>query len=68
MGDRAGLTCLICVSWQMQGPELVPGGAQRILQPPHAPQQSPLSYFLHPQQQSRHAQSQASDLPEMQLP
>ncbi|XP_061213977.1 circadian clock protein PASD1 isoform X6 [Neopsephotus bourkii] len=53
---------------QMQGPELVPGGAQRILQPPHAPQQNPLSYFLHPQQQSRHTQGQASDLPEMQLP
>ncbi|KAM8997622.1 neuronal PAS domain-containing protein 2-like isoform 1-T3 [Ara ararauna] len=53
---------------QMQGPELVPGGAQRILQPPHTPQQNPLSYFLHPQQQSRHAQGQASDLPEMQLP
>ncbi|XP_030352493.1 circadian clock protein PASD1 isoform X3 [Strigops habroptila] len=54
---------------QMQGPELVPGSpAQRILQPPHTPQQNPLSYFLHPQQQSRHAQGQASDLPEMQLP
>ncbi|XP_055583114.1 circadian clock protein PASD1 isoform X5 [Falco cherrug] len=57
---------------QMQGPELVPGGpTQRIFQPPHTPQQNPLSYFLHPQQQSRHAQGQACnlpDMPEMQLP
>ncbi|XP_009470577.1 PREDICTED: PAS domain-containing protein 1 [Nipponia nippon] len=57
---------------QMQGPEPVPGGpTQRIFQPPHPPQQNPLSYFLHPQQQSRHAQGQACnlpDLPEMQLP
>ncbi|XP_077042245.1 circadian clock protein PASD1 isoform X1 [Agelaius phoeniceus] len=55
---------------QMQGPEL---GAptQRIFQPPHAPQQNPLSYFLHPQQQSHHTQGQPCnlpDLPEMQLP
>ncbi|XP_010078196.1 PREDICTED: neuronal PAS domain-containing protein 2-like [Pterocles gutturalis] len=57
---------------QMQGPELVPGGpTQRIFQPPHTPQPNPLSYFLHPQQQSRHAQGQPCnlpDLPEMQLP
>ncbi|XP_040470799.1 circadian clock protein PASD1 isoform X1 [Falco naumanni] len=57
---------------QMQGPELVPGGpTQRIFQPPPTPQQNPLSYFLHPQQQSRHAQGQACnlpDMPEMQLP
>ncbi|XP_019326574.1 circadian clock protein PASD1 [Aptenodytes patagonicus] len=57
---------------QMQGPEPVPGGpTQRIFQPPHTTQQNPLSYFLHPQQQSRHAQGQACnlpDLPEMQLP
>ncbi|XP_074770993.1 circadian clock protein PASD1 isoform X3 [Athene noctua] len=57
---------------QMQGPEPVPGGpTQRIFQPPHPPQQNPLSYFLHPQQQSRHTQGQACnlpDLPEMQLP
>ncbi|XP_010013504.1 PREDICTED: neuronal PAS domain-containing protein 2-like [Nestor notabilis] len=57
------------LSLSMQGPDLVPGGpAQRILQPPHVLQQNPLSYFLHPQQQSRHTQGQASDLPEMQLP
>ncbi|XP_009574891.1 PREDICTED: neuronal PAS domain-containing protein 2-like, partial [Fulmarus glacialis] len=32
---------------QMQGPEPVPGGpTQRIFQPPHPPQQNPLSYFL----------------------
>ncbi|XP_030823454.1 circadian clock protein PASD1 isoform X1 [Camarhynchus parvulus] len=57
---------------QMQGPELVPGApTQRIFQPPHAPQQNPLSYFLHPQQQSHHTQGQPCnlpDLPEMQLP
>ncbi|KAM9599897.1 circadian clock protein PASD1 isoform 2-T2 [Morphnus guianensis] len=57
---------------QMQGPEPVPGGpTQCIFQPPRAPQQNPLSYFLHPQQQSRHAQGQTCnlpDLPEMQLP
>ncbi|RMB98376.1 hypothetical protein DUI87_25282 [Hirundo rustica rustica] len=57
---------------QMQGPELVPGApTQRIFQPPHAPQQNPLSYFLHPQQQGHHAQGQPCnlpDLPEMQLP
>ncbi|XP_074963169.1 circadian clock protein PASD1 isoform X1 [Phalacrocorax aristotelis] len=57
---------------QMQGPEPVPGGpTQRIFQPPNTSQQNPLSYFLHPQQQSRHAQGQACnlpDLPEMQLP
>ncbi|KAJ7402796.1 hypothetical protein BTVI_83228 [Pitangus sulphuratus] len=57
---------------QMQGAELVPGGpTQRIFQPPHAPQQNPLSYFLHPQQQSHHTQGQPCnppDLPEMQLP
>ncbi|XP_075619592.1 circadian clock protein PASD1 isoform X1 [Balearica regulorum gibbericeps] len=57
---------------QMQGPELVPGGpTQRVFQPPHNPQQNPLSYFVHPQQQSRHAQGQPCnlpDLPEMQLP
>uniref|UniRef100_A0A8B9N4Y3 Circadian clock protein PASD1 n=1 Tax=Accipiter nisus TaxID=211598 RepID=A0A8B9N4Y3_9AVES len=57
---------------QMQGPEPVPGGpTQCIFQPPHAPQQNPLSYFLHPQQQNRHAQGQTCnlpDLPEMQLP
>ncbi|XP_009078831.1 PREDICTED: neuronal PAS domain-containing protein 2-like [Acanthisitta chloris] len=57
---------------QMQGPELVPGGpTQRIFQPPHTPQQNPLSYFLHPQQQSHHVQGQPCnlpDLPEMQLP
>ncbi|KAF2975916.1 hypothetical protein EK904_008973 [Melospiza melodia maxima] len=56
----------------MQGPELVPGApTQRIFQPPHAPQQNPLSYFLHPQQQSHHTQGQPCnlpDLPEMQLP
>ncbi|XP_071669588.1 circadian clock protein PASD1 isoform X3 [Patagioenas fasciata] len=55
---------------QMQGPEPVPGGpTQRIFQPPHTPQQNPLSYFLQPQ--SRHTQGQACnlpDLPEMQLP
>ncbi|XP_068008278.1 circadian clock protein PASD1 isoform X2 [Melanerpes formicivorus] len=58
---------------QMQGPEPVPGGSTpRIFQPPHTPQQNPLSYFLHPQQQSRHTQGQACNLPdlhpEMQLP
>ncbi|XP_064933905.1 circadian clock protein PASD1 isoform X5 [Columba livia] len=57
---------------QMQAPEPVPGGpTQRIFQPPHTPQQNPLSYFLQPQPQSRHAQGQACnlpDLPEMQLP
>ncbi|XP_049683302.1 circadian clock protein PASD1 isoform X4 [Accipiter gentilis] len=57
---------------QMQGPEPVPGGpTQCIFQPPHAPQQNPLSYFLHPQQQNRHTQGQTCnlpDLPEMQLP
>ncbi|XP_005062253.1 PREDICTED: neuronal PAS domain-containing protein 2 isoform X1 [Ficedula albicollis] len=57
---------------QMQGPELVPGApTQRIFQPPHTPQQNPLSYFLHPQQQSHHTQGQPCnlpDLPEMQLP
>ncbi|XP_052669446.1 LOW QUALITY PROTEIN: circadian clock protein PASD1 [Harpia harpyja] len=57
---------------QMQGPEPVPGGpTQCIFQPPRAPQQNPLSYFLHPQQQGRHAQGQTCnlpDLPEMQLP
>ncbi|XP_061862535.1 circadian clock protein PASD1 isoform X2 [Colius striatus] len=57
---------------QMPGPEPVPGGpAQRIFQPPHAQQPNPLSYFLQPPQQSRHAQGQACnlpDLPEMQLP
>ncbi|XP_009995408.1 PREDICTED: PAS domain-containing protein 1 [Chaetura pelagica] len=57
---------------QMQGPEPVPGGpTQRVFQPPHAPQQNPLSSLLHPQQQSRHTQGQACnlpDLPEMQLP
>lgn len=56
----------------MQGPEPVPGGpTQCIFQPPHAPQQNPLSYFLHPQQQNRHTQGQTCnlpDLPEMQLP
>ncbi|XP_041340956.1 circadian clock protein PASD1 isoform X4 [Pyrgilauda ruficollis] len=57
---------------QMQGPELVPGApTPRIFQPPHTPQQNPLSYFLHPQQQSHHTQGQPCnlpDLPEMQLP
>nr|XP_013039190.2 circadian clock protein PASD1 isoform X4 [Anser cygnoides] len=57
---------------QMQGPEAVPGGpSPRVFQPAHVPQQNPLSYFLHPQPQSRHAQGQAcnlQDLPEMQLP
>ncbi|XP_059715146.1 circadian clock protein PASD1 isoform X5 [Haemorhous mexicanus] len=57
---------------QMQGPELVPGApTQRIFQTPHTPQQNPLSYFLHPQQQSHHTQGQPCnlpDLPEMQLP
>ncbi|XP_014116431.1 PREDICTED: PAS domain-containing protein 1 isoform X1 [Pseudopodoces humilis] len=57
---------------QMQGPELVPGAPiQRIFQPSHTPQQNPLSYFLHPQQQSHHTQGQPCnlpDLPEMQLP
>ncbi|XP_074910219.1 circadian clock protein PASD1 [Buteo buteo] len=57
---------------QMQGPEPVPGApTQCIFQPPHAPQQNPLSYFLHPQQQNRHTQGQTCnlpDLPEMQLP
>nr|XP_021140737.1 neuronal PAS domain-containing protein 2-like [Columba livia] len=57
---------------EMQAPEPVPGGpTQRIFQPPHTPQQNPLSYFLQPQPQSRHAQGQACnlpDLPEMQLP
>ncbi|XP_063272914.1 circadian clock protein PASD1 isoform X2 [Prinia subflava] len=58
---------------QMQGSELVPGApAQRAFHPPHAPQQNPLSYFLHPQQQqSHHTQGQPCnlpDLPEMQLP
>ncbi|KAF4794437.1 Circadian locomoter output cycles protein kaput [Turdus rufiventris] len=57
---------------QMQGPELVPGApTQRIFQPPHTLQQNPLSYFLHPQQQSHHTQGQPCnlpDLPEMQLP
>ncbi|XP_064015633.1 circadian clock protein PASD1 isoform X2 [Pogoniulus pusillus] len=53
---------------QMQGPEPVPGApTPRIFQPPHTPQQNPLSYFLHPQQQG-----QACSLPdlhsEMQLP
>ena len=56
----------------MQGPELVPGApTQRIFRPPHTPQQNPLSYFLHPQQQSHHTQGQPCnlpDLPEMQLP
>lgn len=72
LGAGAGLTAQICVSQQMQGPELVPGApTQRIFQPPHTPQQNPLSYFLHPQQQSHHAQGQPCnlpDLPEMQLP
>uniref|UniRef100_A0A8C3M817 Uncharacterized protein n=2 Tax=Galliformes TaxID=8976 RepID=A0A8C3M817_CHRPC len=57
---------------QMQGAEAVPGGpSPRVFQPPHLPQQSPLSYFLHPQPQGRHAQGQPCnlpDLPEMQLP
>ncbi|XP_039573216.1 circadian clock protein PASD1 isoform X3 [Passer montanus] len=57
---------------QMQGPELVPGApTPRVFQPPHTPQQNPLSYFLHPQQQSHHTQGQPCnlpDLPEMQLP
>ncbi|XP_058704034.1 circadian clock protein PASD1 isoform X5 [Poecile atricapillus] len=57
---------------QMQGPELVPGAPiQRIFQPSHTPQQNPLSYFLHSQQQSHHTQGQPCnlpDLPEMQLP
>ncbi|XP_009949164.1 PREDICTED: neuronal PAS domain-containing protein 2-like [Leptosomus discolor] len=57
---------------QMQGPEPMPGGpTPRIFQPPATPQQNPLSYFLHAQQQSRPAQGQACnlpDLPEMQLP
>ncbi|XP_052529081.1 circadian clock protein PASD1 isoform X2 [Tympanuchus pallidicinctus] len=57
---------------QMQGAEAVPGGpGPRVFQPAHLPQQSPLSYFLHPQPQGRHAQGQPCnlpDLPEMQLP
>eukprot|EP00075_Anas_platyrhynchos_P005038 XP_012955943.2 circadian clock protein PASD1 isoform X1 [Anas platyrhynchos] len=57
---------------QMQSPEAVPGGpSPRVFQPAHVAQQNPLSYFLHPQPQSRHAQGQAcnlQDLPEMQLP
>ncbi|XP_010713813.1 neuronal PAS domain-containing protein 2 isoform X3 [Meleagris gallopavo] len=57
---------------QMPGAEAVPGGpSPRVFQPPHLPQQSPLSYFLHPQPQGRHAQGQPCnlpDLPEMQLP
>ncbi|XP_021261361.1 circadian clock protein PASD1 isoform X5 [Numida meleagris] len=57
---------------QMQGAEVVPGvPSPRVFQPPHVPQQSPLSYFLHPQPQGRHAQGQPCnlpDLPEMQLP
>ncbi|XP_064374301.1 circadian clock protein PASD1 isoform X1 [Dromaius novaehollandiae] len=57
---------------QMQGPESVPGGPnQRVFQPSHTPQQSPMGYFVHPQQPSRHAQGQPCslpDLPEMQLP
>lgn len=72
MGNSTGLTCWIRVSQQMQGPEPAPGGpAQRIFQPTPTPQQNPLSYFLHSQQQSRHTQGQACnlpDLPEMQLP
>lgn len=70
-GHGAGLICLR-VFPQMQGPEAVPGGpSPRVFQPAHVPQQNPLSYFLHPQPQSRHAQGQAcnlQDLPEMQLP
>ncbi|XP_075291623.1 circadian clock protein PASD1 isoform X2 [Opisthocomus hoazin] len=57
---------------QMQGAEPVAGApTQRVFQPQHAPQQNPLSCFLQPQQQSRRAQGQACnlpDLPEMQLP
>ncbi|KAM9179842.1 LOW QUALITY PROTEIN: circadian clock protein PASD1 [Mergus octosetaceus] len=57
---------------QMQGPDAVPGSpSPRVFQPAHVAQQNPLSYFLHPQPQSRHAQGQAcnlQDLPEMQLP
>ncbi|OXB63212.1 hypothetical protein ASZ78_016361 [Callipepla squamata] len=57
---------------QMQGAEAVPGGpSPRVFQPPHVPQQSPLSYFLHPRPQGRHAQGQPCnlpDMPEMQLP
>lgn len=60
------------VALQMQGAEAVPGGpGPRVFQPAHLPQQSPLSYFLHPQPQGRHAQGQPCnlpDLPEMQLP
>ncbi|XP_010132862.1 PREDICTED: neuronal PAS domain-containing protein 2-like [Buceros rhinoceros silvestris] len=58
---------------QMQGPEPVPGSpTPRIFQPTPTPQQNTLSYFLHPQQQSRRAQGQACNVPdlhpEMQLP
>ncbi|XP_010220820.1 PREDICTED: PAS domain-containing protein 1 [Tinamus guttatus] len=68
------LSPILCfpIGLEMQGPESVPGGPnQRVFQAPHASQQSPMGYFVHPQQPSRHAQGQPCslpDLPEMQLP
>lgn len=71
-GPGAGPIGCFRVTLQMQGAEAVPGGpSPRVFQPPHLPQQNPLSYFLHPQPQGRHAQGQPCnlpDLPEMQLP